>query len=555
VRQGAFLMQPIVQRPAADSVTTPENVPRRRMLASLTWAGPAVVTGVLGAAGIGVPMLWRDELATWSAASRTVPQLWTMVQHIDAVLGLYYLGLHFWMGAFGDSATAMRAPSVIAMTGAAAVVALAGRRLGGTAAGLASGLCFAFIPSVSRYAQEARPYAFATFFAALATLLLLRALDRPGWRRWAVYALAIAAVGACNLVALCVTAGHAVAVAADWHQRASGRARVLTGFCLSVIAGAAVDTPIILEGQRQAQTQIGSLQRPAFGELIGTQGSLWPELFCSVAVAVAVIAVAVMSPWLASARRAAVCSLAGGLLPVIVVWVLSQGPSSYWTVRYLLFTVPAWAVAAGLGIAGSGQRLARLRLPARRLAGPWPSARLLAGCAAASVSVVLPGLLGLHDQQAIRQPEAHNWWMYPAGVGSGAADYQGAAEVIAARERPGDGIVFQVGDDNHWQVGTGVVYYLKGALLPTLVFQTRTPAQAGSLRPAECARAAQCLARLRARPRLWVVYVNHLVPGNDRDPFSAIPPAQAAAMHEARYRTVARYEADGITVALLAARR
>ena len=38
-------------------------------------------------------------------------------------------------------------------------------------------------PAVSRFAQEARSYALTVFAVALATLVLLRALDRPGWRR------------------------------------------------------------------------------------------------------------------------------------------------------------------------------------------------------------------------------------------------------------------------------------------------------------------------------------------------------------------------------------
>ncbi len=138
-----------------------------------------------------------------------------MVHNVDAVLGLYYLGLHLWMAVFGDSAAAMRLPSALAMTGAAGIVALTGKRLGGTRAGLISGLIFAVIPSVSRFAQEARPYAFATLFAALATLLLLRAMERPTWLR-CCYALALAAVGASNLIALCVLAVHAAIVATDF---------------------------------------------------------------------------------------------------------------------------------------------------------------------------------------------------------------------------------------------------------------------------------------------------------------------------------------------------
>jgi len=143
-------VNPITARPASD-VAAPEQVTARRpRVAYLTWAVPVVVAAALGVYEIGVPQLWRDEFASWSAAGRTLPQLWAMVHNIDAVLGVYYFGLHLWMAVFGDSATAMRLPSVFAMAAAAGVVALIGRRLAGGAAGLASGLTFAVIPSVSR---------------------------------------------------------------------------------------------------------------------------------------------------------------------------------------------------------------------------------------------------------------------------------------------------------------------------------------------------------------------------------------------------------------------
>src|ERR1700753_2732415 len=129
-----------------------------------------------------------------------------MLHNIDAVLGLYYFGLHLWMAVFGDSATAMRVPSVIAMAAAAGVVGLIGRRLAGNVAAIPRGLVFALIASVSGYAQEARPYAFATLFAALATLMFLRAMERPKWSRWALYTIVLAAAGASNPIAPCVGA-------------------------------------------------------------------------------------------------------------------------------------------------------------------------------------------------------------------------------------------------------------------------------------------------------------------------------------------------------------
>jgi mannosyltransferase len=96
---------------------------------------------------------------------------------------------------FGDSPDAMRSLSVLAMAGAAVCVTLTGQKLAGPRAGLVAGLIFALVPSVSRFAQEIRSYALQVLLATLATLLLLRALDRPLVRRWAAYAAAVAVLG------------------------------------------------------------------------------------------------------------------------------------------------------------------------------------------------------------------------------------------------------------------------------------------------------------------------------------------------------------------------
>src|SRR6516164_8861724 len=255
------MINPAIRRSAedADAAETQRPRPWRPAAASLIWAVPATVTAALGLYQIGVPMLWRDELATWSASGRSLTQLYAMLHHVDAVLGVYYFGIHLWMGIFGDSATAMRLPSVIAMAGAAAVVALTGRRLAGAGAGLAGGLVFAVIPSASRYAQEARPYAFAVFFAALATLLLLRAVERPSWHRFGWYALALAAVGASNLVA-----------PGRWIPATP---MMLAGYCLSAVVAVLLNAPIVLVGHRQSVYQIGQQPTPSLGQLFGLGGT------------------------------------------------------------------------------------------------------------------------------------------------------------------------------------------------------------------------------------------------------------------------------------------
>ena len=557
-------MNPITARPANGVAAPARASSRRPRIALLTWGAPVVVTAALGLYEIGVPQLWRDELASWSAASRTLPQLWAMLHNIDAVLGLYYFGLHLWMAVFGQSATAMRLPSVFAMTAAAAVVALIGRRLGGNAAGLASGLVFALIPSVSRYAQEARPYAFATLFAALATWQFLRAQERPRWSQWAIYAVLLAAAGAANLIALTVAAGHLVIVLWDFCQRTirvggdgsaeSGRALpggrltpegspllLVRRFVVAVVAGAVLVSPLLIQGHTQQGWQIGSQPTPHVAQLVGISGGLWQQLFASVPVAVVVMLLAlaalVAAPS-AQARVAAGYALAFAIAPVVAVWFISRGPTSYWTFRYMLFAITGWAIGAGLGISYLSRWLAQSRLS--RLTGAVSPRFVLAG-----VLVAVAGLAGLHDQLALRQNEAHNQWAYPTMPSNGQpVDYQAAAAVIEASARPGDRIVYQVSDANHYQVDTSIAYYLRGKHTPAPVFQSQSQIEANSLQPVECVDPSVCIT---GTPRIWVVFVDHLA----GDPFSALTYSQSALLTTLGYQAQQLYQENGMTVALL----
>jgi len=540
----------------------------RPAMSRLAWAIPGVLALALGLFDIGVPMLWRDELATWSAATRTPSQLWAMLHNTDAVLGPYYFCMHLWMAVFGQSASAMRLPSAFAMTLAAVVVALTGRRLGGPAVGLLGGVLFAVVPSVSRFAQEARPYAFATLFAALATLLLLRAVDRPNWLRWALYAIALAAAGAANVVALCVLAGHAAIILVDFCIRTvrvggddgtegralpggrpepvEGQPLALVGwFCIAAAVGILLDLPILIVGQSQSANQIGQQTTPHFVDLVGLSGGIWPSLFASTPVAFMIILLALASVvWAADARRRVVAAgiLACAVLPIVAVWIVSLGPDSYWTFRYMLFTVPAWALSAGLGVATIAERVPRLRRKWLR------TARRPGFALVAAALVVVTAGVGLHDQVKIRQYEAHNLWAFPVVMSNGQpVDYAAAAGVIAAHARPGDGIIYQSTDENHYEVNAGIAYYMRGKTLPTPVFQAETPVQANNLQAVQCADPSTCLT---GTPRIWVVYVNHLA-SNPDDPFTGMPANQAAYLEILGYQPQLLWRANGITVALL----
>jgi mannosyltransferase len=580
-------VNPITANRSSDTTAAEPAPQRRSRFAYLTWAAPAVVTAVLGLVGIGTPQLWRDEFATWTAATRSLPQLWGMLHTTDAVLGVYYLGLHFWIAVFGDSPAAMRLPSVIAMVVAAAVVGLIGKRLAGNVAGVASGLIFAFIPSVSRYAQEARPYAFATMFAALATLLFLRAMEKPSWGRWAWYALALAGVGVSNLIALSLVAGHLLILLWDFLQRTvriGGEGTPETGrrlpgarldaqgtpllllfrFCVAVVAGIILISPVLYEGHSEQASQIGGYPTPGVSDLIGVSGGLWQEMFSSVPAAGVIMLLAVLSLVAAidgQRRMKALYALVFVIVPVVAVWVVSRGPFSYWMFRYMLFAVFGWALGAGLCVAYLTERIASSRLARLRLSPRF---------AVTAVLVAVVALVGVHDQLNVRSNESHNLWAYPEQPTNGTpTDYQAAAAVIAANEKPGDAIAFQDNDQNHYQVNTAMEYYLRGKL-PTVVFQSLTEEQDNSLGPLQCSSQnhldpLNCF--VSGTPRIWVVWVDHLAPiptvpatassklaaAVNAVPFSdsVLDYPEGSDLTVLGYHTQQMWQENGITVALL----
>src|SRR6266849_3935897 len=166
----------------------PPAVPAGRWAMAAARFGPAggaaPAMAVLGLWGLARSQsMGNDEVATHWAASLSLRDLAHLLNNVDAVHGLYYLLMHYWM-ALGSSPTFMRIPSVISMTAAAAMVAIIGRRLTGSGwAGLFAGLIMAVTPTISYYAQTARSYALVFACVAGSTLALLHVLAAEGRTR------------------------------------------------------------------------------------------------------------------------------------------------------------------------------------------------------------------------------------------------------------------------------------------------------------------------------------------------------------------------------------
>jgi mannosyltransferase len=271
-------------------------------------------------------------------------------------------------------------------------------------------------------------------------------------------------------------------------------------------------------GSGQAASQIFWILRP--GLSLTVFAFFGRNLFYSTGVAAGLFVLAVLA-W-AVDRWAAAFATALAVLPVAAVWLVSQGPHAYFFPRYLLFTVGAWAILAGIALSKIDIRVA-------------------------AAAVLAIAVLAAGDQQVVRAPGAHNWSYYPAKSGVGYWDYAGAATILAHQAKRGDGIVYPDVIERWLLIGPGIQYYLEhdlrpGVPAPPELFIGETAAQAGSLFPVQCAHLAACLGN---HPRVWVV-------GRGETPFDAVSPGEAAVLRQ-KYRPEPEltWHVRGLTLFLL----
>ncbi|MGX6604255.1 glycosyltransferase family 39 protein [Micromonosporaceae bacterium Da 78-11] len=433
------------------STATVSTVPARpapapvRPSTAWTAGGPALVALVVMLIGIGDRQLWRDEHATWWAASLPLGDLTQLVRIVDLVLAPYYLAMHFWVVVSGDSAFAMRLPSALCAAAAAGLLALIGRRIADAWTGIIAGLLLAAVPAVSRYGQEARPYAPALLATVAAVLLLLRAVESPSRWRWLGYGLAVAAVAATHLVALLAVPAHLVL-----------DRRLTRGRLLAMAGALAVAAPLAFLAHRQAH-QISWVPDPSWAGLAAFPG----KLFLSTPVAVVLIGLGLV----AMLRRSGAFLAGWALLPPVLT-ALTAHQLHFFYPRYLLFTVPAWALAAA-----------------------WTLRRWIAHGPLITVAVLVVAALGVPAQRLVRSDAVQSEVAYAAG-----------ARYLGAHEQPGDGVMYT----GYPRLFRGFAYELgrDGRPIPREVLTTTSRGRAWWWNREACPDVTACLSGVR---RLWLV--------------------------------------------------
>jgi mannosyltransferase len=480
-----------------------------RLTAALVFLVPTAVAMAVILHGIGERQLWRDEHATWWAATLSFHDLSLLIRTVDVVFTPYYVLMHAWIAIAGDSPTAMRLPEAVAMASSAGLLALLGRRLFTTQTGVLAGLAFAVVPTVTRYGQEIRPYAFAVAAVLLSTLLLARALDQPSFKVWACYTLSVPMIGWSHLASVAVLGAHLtmILVARRSGDRIAGWAYAAAG-----TLGLCFVFPAAIQGSGQSG-QI-AWNNPVQKDLL----EFPKNLFGSWAVAVPLLALGAMGLFFAG-RRA---------LP-LAVWVVLPPVATYVTAsklhlflpRYLLFTVPAWVLLAAVAVT--------------RLAGP------VAGAKAGTGSAVRRGFGWVLAATAV----AGLLWQALPGIREarqnalGEPDFRGAAHLIRAEQRKGDGIAFS----GVMAERRAMAYELRDdSGRPRDVLMYRTPQELGSFGATECPQPVACLANT---DRLWLVSTTI-----DGQPLSGMPKRTAAAI-KSGFRVVRTRKLTGLQLLLL----
>ncbi len=135
-----------------------------------------VLGGFLRVLLLGAKGMWLDETFSVWLANHNLPELLQWTIRIDQHPPLYYLVLHYWINANGDTPYYARLLSALFGTATIPIIYLTGKRISGAMVGLAAAVFLAFSPFNIYYAQETRMYTLLAFNAALAIYALVRLL-------------------------------------------------------------------------------------------------------------------------------------------------------------------------------------------------------------------------------------------------------------------------------------------------------------------------------------------------------------------------------------------
>jgi mannosyltransferase len=371
---------------------------------------------------------WFDELVSVDVASLSPGRLAEYVFTVESNMGLYHGLLAAWM-TLGDGEGWVRLLSIVfALATLPYVYGLGVRLFDRRVAALAVLLTAANVSFVG-HSRDARSYSLALLLVTASTFHLVRARQTGARRDWVLYGLGMGLAAWAHVLTMLVLAAHVVWA---WLQRrAIGRRDLAAAAVPLVVLAGPLGAALVLGGQ---SAQLDWLQRAPLRQLPGLL-----EWFVESRVTLVVLCVGgLFAVW--AAYREARSRETHDRYPLLLAWLAAPPLVAYalsfatpvYLYRYFLVCLPALALLVAAGVA-------RIR--------PWWLATALA---VAAVALSARTTVACQPDCKLR----HDEW-------------EPAAALVAARSRPGDGIVVYPA-----QVRTALDHYLPPTR-PELLYPAR----------------------------------------------------------------------------------
>jgi mannosyltransferase len=404
----------------------PGSWPHSVLQRTRTPMGAAILVGLLGLlislAGIGIPSVWYDEVATVISTTRSWPELLRMLGTVDAVHGLYYAVIHLIFDVFGYSPVALRVPSAIAVGIAGMLTVLLGTRLFRLRVAFIAGIVFTLLPRSTWMGTEGRSYALTATLAVALTLALVRALQSPSRRRWVLYGFLVVLSCVLFLYSALIVVAQALAIAVYFAVRRREVFSLVRSWAITTAVATVMVIPFALAtmGQSKQLHWLDPLGDQTFKQVFVGQWFMTSERFAIVGWILLAAGALVL---LRRSRRDVLSTallLSLLLVPTLSLLAATEFYLPIYTPRYLTMGLPFVALIIGVAIAAGSTALVRaLHVPIKH-EFRWMSL-------AAGLACVLLATLAVPQIIEQRQPEAKQ-----------DSSWSQVAELIAA-EREADG--------------------------------------------------------------------------------------------------------------------
>lgn len=457
------IAQPHTQRSALNRLLFAQ------LLDAAIWIGVVAVSFVYLLAlfhDLGIAPLWHDEGLTWWTA-RPQASIWTVITGAAAVdhPPLYFLIVHLFVTILGDGEWALRLPSAL---GAAVTLPLVygmaiaaekafrpasssffspiTRAVGARAAGLAAVVLLLRHPYLWQYGLEARMYALLAALA-VASVLCLFLLCRTRSRFWAIlYGITTAALLYTHYYALLVLLAEWLVVALAPRFRQGLRLNEIRQRKITPLLGGLLMPVLLFAPWMPVLLHVWTTHRqnwrPVVGPLYVVTDLLaklsWGQVDwrsgSMIEAALPLLGLALLGAVLLSLTRVGGWAIL--MVAALPVALVAGGTllRPLYVDRYLLFTLPFWALLAGAGLTLPGWSLAAgVQAVRGRKARTGVAASI---CIAMSVISAIPLLLPYLDQ-------------YRQSVVVVKEDWRAAATYIAEHGKPGDIILAY--NDSQWE--------------------------------------------------------------------------------------------------------